>query len=114
MKDKKISELPEDSSLEVPSFILDEISSEINKSLELNFNDCEHGLDGCCCCNCIHLVTINCHPANKEIGNGSILKSFGYGCNLKFEDEPKDRIQSIVFSEKLHGMCECHCKNKEK
>lgn len=75
-------------------------------------SNCKHGWhDGSCCCNCINLVEINCHPMNKTVGEGSILKRLGYGCKAKYGDEPKNEVQTVIFSEKLHGMCELHFRN---
>jgi hypothetical protein len=98
----------------IPSSVLSEISREINKELQLNYDDCKHGYQGDCCCNCVNLVTINAHPGNETIGYGSILSVFGYGCKLQFPDNPKDQVPSIIFSERLHGMCEGHFRNIKK
>jgi len=78
-----------------------------------NKKDCDNGFHGDCCCNCAKLCVINKHPWNiTEIAKGSILESFAYGCMNTFGDEKKNKIRSITFSDKLHGMCECHQRNK--
>lgn len=86
-------------------------------SLEKNTKDCKHGWhDGSCCCNCSNLVLINRHPCNTLLeAKGSISTTFGYGCkSMTFAEsgEDENKIDVIVFSSKLHGMCELHCRNK--
>lgn len=62
---------------------------------------CKKGYKGDCCCLCKHRLPIFCHPWNKEVGKGSILKQFGWVCM-----EP-ERTHSIFFDlEHSHGMCE--------
>lgn len=85
-----------------------------------NKTNCDLGYNGDCCCNCIHQVQINCHPANGnnkaygfledkiKIGYGSINQIFGWGCEIfrKMENTKKDNF--ITFKDTPHGMCEMH------
>ena len=59
--------------------------------------NCDKGFEGMCCCNCIHQVKIMKHPLNKGEAKGSILDTFGYGCNA---------LGDILFNDRGHGMCE--------
>lgn len=71
-------------------------------------NDCDKGYRTDCCCNCKRQVKINCHPKNDIIGKGSILNTFGYGCDVfKGMTDGSDDNQ-IIFYESKHGMCEMH------
>lgn len=87
--------------------------------LEKNSKDCKHGWnDGSCCCNCSNLVLVNRHPSNTLVeAKGSMLTTFGFGCKaMTFDEsgEDENKIDRIIFSSSLHGMCELHCRNKPK
>ena len=82
---------------------------------KINDKDCECGSQVDCCCNCKCQVLICKHPMNKvEFANGSILDSFGYGCDVRYGDEPDDEKPAIIFSDSKHGLCELHIRNENK
>lgn len=82
--------------------------------MKKNTKNCSHGLHGLCCCNCVNLVEITNHPMNRTIGNGSIMTNLGFACKARYGDEPKNEVQKMNFSERIHGMCELHIKNEVK
>ena len=79
--------------------------------MERNTEDCDKGIHGDCCCNCKSQVEVRCHPHNKTIGNGSIMKNLGFGCIAMYGDEAKNKLRACVFNESMHGVCELHNRN---
>lgn len=70
----------------------------------------ESHTSGNCCCNCIHLNELVCHPMNHDVGVGSIKEHFGYVCTVQYPDDSnKGRF---MFFESNHGGCELHEINK--
>lgn len=74
------------------------------REFEKNRPKCENGyLDtGQCCCNCIHQNKLHKHPANKDIGKGSISEQMGYVCSYPLKEN------TSIFFDHEHGMCEMH------
>lgn len=61
-----------------------------------------------CCCNCRFQVKLNKHPSNPEFARGSIMETFGYGCEVfRLMDDGSNENQ-IIFTEAMHGLCEMH------
>ena len=81
--------------------------------MDKNTKDCPTDIYGNCCCNCKHLVEVRCHPWNKTIGKGSIMTNLGYGCSVMYPDENINEVQSVIFRESVHGLCEMHNKNEK-
>jgi len=71
-------------------------------------NDCDRGYKTDCCCNCKLQVKINCHPSNVGFANGSIMTTFGFGCEAFRGMTDGSDDNQIIFSESRHGMCEMH------
>lgn len=71
-----------------------------------NTQDCEHGYNGDCCCNCTLQHVLYCHPLNSDFGKGSIMTPCGFIC-MAFASFDENKGGAIFF-EKEHGMCECH------
>ncbi|QHB38624.1 hypothetical protein filifjonk91_gp007 [Flavobacterium phage vB_FspS_filifjonk9-1] len=69
---------------------------------------CDKGYKGDCCCNCKFQVKINKHPINPDYAKGSILETFGYGCEVFRFLEDGSNDNQIIFSKSIHGMCEMH------
>ena len=69
---------------------------------------CEHGYKGDCCCNCKNQLELHSHPTNTDFGKGSIMTSCGYVCLY-----PSEEGAHAIYSDRQHGMCECHWPKSE-
>lgn len=66
-------------------------------------NKCGHGYRGDCCCNCENQLILHSHPSNTTFGKNDISTTCGYVCVY-----PTKEGRHAIYSDRQHGICECH------
>ena len=63
-----------------------------------------------CCCKCVNLKNIMCHPFNNDIGKGEVSKQLWFVCVVTIRNPFE--TDNCYFFENEHGSCELFIKKQ--